>query len=180
MSVYVALLRGINVGGKNSLPMKDLAAMFTKAGCTEVATYIQSGNVVFHADPKLAAKIPSVMQAAILKTKKIHVPVIVRSAALLKKIVSDNPYAKAGADSKLFHVGFLAEKPAQAALDSLDPKKSTPDEFTVLGTEVYFKLPNGVGKSKLTSQYFDSRLKTIITLRNWNTVLTLLEMCENS
>src|ERR1700677_4143309 len=90
--VYVALLRGINVGGKNSLPMKDLAKMFEKAGCSHVTTYIQSGNVVFQADAKLAQQIPELISKAILKGFKISIPVIVRKAEDLLKISTGNPF----------------------------------------------------------------------------------------
>lgn len=178
MPVYAAFLRGINVGGKNILPMKDLAAMFTKAGCSHVVTYIQSGNVIFQADKSLAAEIPAEMEGVILKVKKLEVPVIVRSGSELKKIVERNPFASTKVDPKLLHVGFLADKPDAALVKSLDPNRSPPDEFQVIGGEIFFKLPNGAGKSKLTTQYFDSRLKTTVTMRNWNTVQKLLEMCD--
>jgi len=176
-NTYIALLRGINVGGKNSLSMKDLAAMFGKAGCSEVATYIQSGNVVFKAEKTLAEKFPALIPHAVFKTKKFEVPVLIRSAGELQKVERGNPFLKPGVDLKQLHVGFLADRPTPEAIAGLDPQRSAPDEFKVVGSEVYFKLPNGVGKSKLTNQYFDSKLKTTITLRNWNTVLKLLEMC---
>ena len=176
-TAYIALLRGINVGGKNSLPMKDLAAMFGKAGCSGIATYIQSGNVVFKAEKALAEKVPALIPQAILKSKMFEAPVLVRSASELQKIVKGNPFLKPGVDLKQLHVGFLADKPTPTSIAGLDPHRSAPDEFKVIGFEVYFKLPNGVGKTKLTNQYFDSKLKTTITLRNWNTVLKLLEMC---
>src|SRR6266478_787219 len=95
---HIALLRGINVGGNNKLPMKDLAAMFKAAGCTDVATYIQSGNVVFRADAALAKRIGDWISAAILKKFKINVPIVVRSAAQLRKIAKGNLFFKPGLD----------------------------------------------------------------------------------
>src|SRR5690349_8286262 len=96
MATHIALLRGINLGGKNRLPMKDLAKMFEDAGCTNVRTYIQSGNVVFSASSKLAAKMSEVIPSAILKKFHISVPVIVRSADEFKAIVNGNPFLKTG------------------------------------------------------------------------------------
>lgn len=176
MPVQIALLRGINVGGKNLLAMKDLSAMFLAAGCTDVRTYIQSGNVIFQADKALAERIPSLIEAEILRSKKLHVPVIVRSAAVLGKTARKNPFAKSKPDH--LYVGFLAQKPAPAAVALLDAKRSPPDEFKVLGSEVFLNLPGGAGKTRLTNQYFDSVLKTTMTVRNWNTVQKLLELCS--
>ena len=173
---YVALLRGINVGGNNLLPMKDLAAIFAKAGCSDVSTYIQSGNVVFRADPALAAKLPELISKAIAKGFKMEIPLIVRSAAELRKVAAAHPLAKPGADPKYLNVGFLAKRPDAAALAGLDPKRSPPDVFVVKGSEIYIHFPNGGARSKLTNQYFDSKLGTVSTYRNWNTVLKLLEM----
>src|SRR4051812_18456963 len=95
--VFVALLRGINVGGNNMLPMKDLAAMFKKAGCREVKTYIQSGNVVFRADPKIASQIAAVITKAILAKSGLRVPVVVRTASDLLRVTSNNPFIERGA-----------------------------------------------------------------------------------
>jgi uncharacterized protein (DUF1697 family) len=178
--IFVALLRGINVGGKNSLPMKDLAKMFEKAGCEGVTTYIQSGNVVFRADTALAKGIPGIIPKAILKSFRMEVPVITRSAGELRKITQGNPFLKSGMKKEALHVAFLADDPGKAKIGSLDPERSPGDEFIVRGSEVYLHLPNGVGRTKLTNQYFDSQLATTSTLRNWKTVLKLLEMTEAS
>jgi uncharacterized protein (DUF1697 family) len=173
---YAALLRGINVGGNNKLPMKDLAALFTKAGCSDVVTYINSGNVVFRAEPALAARIPELISAAILETKKLTVPVVVRSAAELKKIAAKHPHLTPEAEMRFVHVGFLAKKPTAAQVASLDPNRSPGDVFTVVGSELYALYGAGVAKSKLTNQYIDSKLGTVSTMRNWNTVLKLVEL----
>ena len=176
-ATYIALLRGINVGGNNKLPMKDLAALFEKAGCSDVATYIQSGNVVFKAEASLAQRLPELMQKAILKSHKIVVPVIVRSAAELRKIAAAHPHKTPDAEHKALHVGFLAQRPSAAQVASLDPQRSPEDIFSVKGSEIYIRYSlAGLAKSKLNNQYIDSRLGTTSTLRNWNTVLKLLEM----
>ena len=173
---YVAFLRGINVGGKHILPMKDLAGMFEKAGCEKVETYIQSGNVLFSADPTLAARIPSTIQKSISKSFKIEAPVIVRSAGEMGRIAKGNPFLKRGAGLEWLHVVFLSEAPPPAALASLDPRRSEPDEFHPAGSEIFLHCPQGMARTKLTNAYFDSKLGCVSTMRNWKTVLKLLEM----
>ncbi len=175
-ATHVALLRGINVGGKNRLPMKDLSAIFRAAGCSRVETYIQSGNVIFQAPERSASRIPSLVAVAIQERLGLSVPVVTRTAAELQQTVGNNPLLRAGADPETLHVAFLAEQPAAARVAALDLRRSPPDEFVVSGREVYIRCPKGIGGSKLTNAYFDSKLATISTLRNWRTVLKLLEM----
>jgi uncharacterized protein (DUF1697 family) len=177
-TTWLALLRGVNVGGKNKLPMRELVALFEAEGCTEVAHYIQSGNVVFRAAPPLAARMGEAIAAAIEAKFGIVAPVITRSAAELRTAVDENPFPRAGVDVATLHVGFLAEAPSPRALASLDPARSPPDRFEVRGREIFLALPNGVARSKLTNAYFDSKLATTSTFRNWRTVLTLLEMVK--
>jgi uncharacterized protein (DUF1697 family) len=177
-SAYVALLRGINVGGNNMLPMKDLAAMFTKAGANEVRTYIQSGNVVFRAERELSGRIPVAVAKAIAARTPMRIPILVRTADELRRIVRNNPYVERGVDTDKLHAVFLAGAPAEAAARALDPKRSPTDEFIVRGADIYLHCPNGYGRSKLTNAYFDAKLATVSTVRNWRTVLKLLELSE--
>jgi uncharacterized protein (DUF1697 family) len=174
MGVHVALLRGINLG-KRRMPMKDLAAMFSDAGCRDVQVYIQSGNVVFAAGRPLAARIPRVIAAAIADRFGFDSPVVTRTAADMAKIVRANPFLSV-ADPDRLGVAFLADRPTAARVASLDAGRSPPDEFTVVGRDIYMHLPNGFARTKLTNAYFDARLATISTARNWRTVLKLLEM----
>jgi len=171
----VALLRGINVGGKHSVPMTELAALFTKCGCSEVTTYIQSGNVVFCTSKKLDA---ATIAARIEMNFGFPVPVILRTADEMEAVVRRNPFPKADPDKERLHVSFLVSAPTAAQIASLDPNRSPGDTFKVLGREIYLLLPNGAGNSKLTNAYFDSKLKTTSTARNWRTVLKLLEMAR--
>lgn len=176
---YVALLRGINVGGRNRLPMRDLATVFVDAGCSDVATYIQSGNVVFRASTTLATRIPALITDAIAGRFELHVPVVTRSAAELANVVACNPYLGIEQDFTKLHVGFLADRPGPAELASLDPDRSPPDRFQVLGREIYLHLPNGAARSKLSNAYFDARLGTTSTARNWRTVLKLNDLASS-
>jgi len=179
MGVHVALLRGINVGGHNKLPMKDLASMFREAGCGEVRTYIQSGNVVFAADDALAARIPGIITGSIREHFGFEVPLIMRSAGQLSDIVRANPFATEAADERELSVAFLADAPEESALEALDPQRSPPDELVVDGSQIYLRFPDGVARSKLTNAYFDATLRTTSTVRNWRTTNKLLELAES-
>ncbi len=173
--IHVAFLRGINVGGKNKLPMKDLSAVFVAAGCTEAETYIQSGNVICRVNSTLARKVPARVAVCISERFGYRIPVVMRSARELRDVVPGNPFLAAGADAGTLHVAFLADVPKPASIAALDAGRCAPDEFAVRRREIYLRLPNGVGRSKLTNAYFDAKLATISTVRNWRTVLTLIE-----
>jgi uncharacterized protein (DUF1697 family) len=176
-NAYVALLRGINLGGRR-IPMPELAALFAKAGCTDARTYIASGNVVFRADAALAQKIPGLISAEIKRRYGFDSPILVRSTTQMTAIAQGNPFLRREFDPKWLHVVFLAGTPAKAAVAALDPQRSPGDEFVVKGGEIYLHLPHGAARSKLTNQYFDSTLKTVSSGRNWNTVTKLLEMMQ--
>ncbi len=176
MTSHVALLRGINVGGKHKLPMKQLVEIFEDLGCTEVTTYIQSGNVVFRAGVTPARQIPDTVSGEIARRFGYQVPVVLRRPSGLREVLARNPFLKAGTDTKILHVGFLATRPSAAKVRSLDPDRSPPDTFAIHGGEIYLRCPNGMARTKLTNQYFDTRLETICTIRNWATVRKLVDM----
>jgi uncharacterized protein (DUF1697 family) len=156
--------------------MKNLAAMFDGLGCRSVATYIQSGNVLFAAPAGLARRVPGLIEAAIDEEFGFEVPVIVRSAGELRETARGNAFLKQGADPRSLHVAFLRDRPPASRSRALDPDRSPPDAFVLRGRDVYLYCPNGYGKSKLTNAYFDSRLGTTSTVRNWRTVMTLTEL----
>lgn len=172
---HVALLRGINVGGRNKLPMKTLAAMFTAAGAESVRTYIQSGNVLFDAPAKRAGQIAPAVVAAIRSQFGYETPVIIRTATELAAVIAGNPFLKSG-DEAALHVGFLEAAPTPAGVKLLDLDRSPGDSFRVIGREIFLHLPNGVARTKLTNAWFDSRLRTVSTIRNWRTILKLAEL----
>jgi uncharacterized protein (DUF1697 family) len=177
---YVALLRGINVSGNNRLLMKDLAAACEACGCVDVRTYIQSGNVVFACKPAAAAQVAAKITARLADDFGVNVPVILRSAAALARVAEANPFLAAGADVDRQYVMFLADTPAPSKVAALDPQRSPGDRFAVVGSEIFLHLPNGAGRSKLTAAYFDAKLATISTARNWRTLLTLIAMTRAS
>jgi len=176
--VQLALLRGVNLGGKNQLAMKDLADIFIGFGCFDVKTYIQSGNVVFTSKKALASRLPHLVAGAISSAFSLKVPVVTRTLAELLALAANNPFLKSGAERRTLHVAFLADLPSASNVAALDPERSYPDEFAVRGRDIYLRLPNGTARSKLTTQYFDSKLETTSTIRNWNTVQALLELAR--
>jgi uncharacterized protein (DUF1697 family) len=177
--VHVALLRGINLGGRNRLPMEQLRGLFEEAGCEDVRSYIQSGNVVFHAPPDLARRVPGRIKDAVAEQYGLDVPVILRSGDELASAAAENPFLKQGADERGLHVMFLSEEPEPEHVEALDPNRSPGDAFVVRGREIYLHCPIGVARSKLTNDYFDRRLGTTSTSRNLRTIGKLMEMLGN-
>jgi uncharacterized protein (DUF1697 family) len=180
MPVYVALLRGINLGGHKKIKMAELRASLAAMGFDQVTTYIQSGNVVFKAakisDKALSKKI----EATILSKFGHSVSVIIRSAEEIAQVVANNPFLKeADIDQTTLHVMFLQEPPAQSALMQLETLVLKPDQFRSLGKELYFYLPNGVAESAVMKKPIDRVLMIPTTMRNWRTVNTVQQMCTD-
>lgn len=178
--LHVALLRGINVGGKHKLPMTQLVALFEAEGCTRVETLIQSGNVVFAATAKLAATLPRSLPRALQAHCGFDVPVVLRTAAEFRAAAAEHPLAAKDVDAKSLHVAFLRDPPTAAARAKLDPDRSPGDAFVVKGREVYLALGNGVAKTKLTNAWLDRELDTVSTLRNWATIGKLVDMLDDA
>ena len=176
MTRHVALLRGINVGGKHRLPMARLRELFEAAGATNVRTYIQSGNVALDATAANAKRIPAAVGQAIEDEFGFSCPVLTRTAREMRAVVEGNPWPRA--DEALLHVGFLADRPTKAAVASLDPDRSPPDEFVVIGREIYLHCPGGIARTKLGNAYLDKQLNTAVTVRNWRTTRALLELAS--
>lgn len=171
MTRHIVLLRGINVGGKNLLPMKELARLCTALGASNVRTFIQSGNVAL--DIAHAATLAHDLQQAICHEFSLTVPVVLRTAAELAEVLAHNPWPER--DLNWLSVAFLAGTPTPAQVAALDPERSPPDVFQVRGREVYLHTPNGLGRTKLTNAWLDSKLGTVSTVRNWRTVQTLVD-----
>jgi uncharacterized protein (DUF1697 family) len=178
---YVALLRGINLAGHNKVPMTELRSVCAHLGLADVATYIQSGNVVFSSTVVDTAALTGEIERAIAAAFGFEVPVVLRSSEQLSDVMQANPFIAAGREAAVLSVGFLAGVPGPERVTVLlaHPLASPPpggDEFAVRGQEVFLHHPNGYGRSKLTTSYFDRQLGTSMTVRNWRTVTTLAEM----
>ena len=178
MNTFVALLRGINVGGTAKVPMGQLKSLFSSLGHQDVATYIQSGNVVFRCAADDEREVAASIERRIAETFAVSPRVLLRTPAELEAIARSNPYLGRQADHTKLHVVFLDGSPAASAVAELDPDRSPPDEFSVQRREIYLHLPKGSGRSKLTVDYFERRLGVAATARNWKTVLKLLQLTE--
>lgn len=176
-SPHLALLRGINLAGKNKLGMADLRAVFEDLGCADVRTHIQSGNVLFRAGAPLAKRVGAAASRELAARFGLEVPVVTRSRAQMRAVRDGNPF-RPGTPEKALHVVFLADRPGAARARALDPERSPGDAFQVRGAEVYLSCPRGIGRSKLTTAWFDRQLQTVSTIRNWNTVQTLCALLD--
>lgn len=177
LTVYVAMLRGINVGGQKIVKMEQLRDSFETLGFHHVRTYVQSGNVIFEA-PKTSSNILSKnIEGNILSDFGFSVPMVLRTSDEMKKIVGDNPFLKEGGiDRSKLHVTFLSTLPAEAALENLDGLNAAPDRFRIKGREVYLYCPNGYGRTKLSNTALEKLLSIVATTRNWKTVNKLVGM----
>jgi uncharacterized protein (DUF1697 family) len=171
--IYVALLRGINVGGKTKVPMAALRGVCESAGCEDVATYIQSGNVVLKS--KLTAdKLRTALEAAIAGEFGFNPAVMIRTAKEMAAVLDRNPYSDA--DEKSIHVGFLHAAPNAATKKCLAAIDCAPEEVTAVDRDLYLHLPNGMGRAALPVQLERCLRPTPVTVRNWRTVTKLVEL----
>lgn len=168
---FVALARGINVGGKNRVSMKDLAHAFEASGASTIKTYIQSGNVLF--DCKDAPRCIAGVTRHLRESLQLDVPLVWRSAADYLRAVTANPFLAEGADTAFLSLGLLSKPPSPSALRELDPNRSPGDQFKVIGDTMYLYQPNGIARSKLTNAWIDAALGVTSTFRNWRTAAAL-------
>jgi uncharacterized protein (DUF1697 family) len=175
-TTFVALLRGINVGGRSLVSMADLRTLLTSLGFEDVVTYIQSGNVVFRSAIADEDQLAATLEQEIAGTFDVSPAVLVRTPGELETIAAANPYLTRNAELSKLHVVYLDRVPATNAAGGLDPERSPPDEFTLRGREIFLRLPSGAGRSKLTLDYFERVLGVRGTQRNWNTLLKLIEL----
>lgn len=172
MTRLVALLRGVNVGGHNKLPMADLRTIVEDCGYGPAQTYIQSGNVVLSSATDGPDDVAGVLRASIAEAAGIDTSVIVRTAGELSAVVARSPYLARGEDPAHLHVLFLS---GEVTPDLSDLDRFAPDEATVVDREIHLYLPDGPGRSKLAEQ-LTRKGGSPGTMRNWRTVTKLVEM----
>jgi uncharacterized protein (DUF1697 family) len=191
MATHVALLRGINVGGRNKVPMADLREIVTSLGHTGVTTYIQSGNVLFSTASTSTGELASALESAITGRFGIYAAVVVLSRDDLARILRDNPYPDEP-NPKLVHVVFLNAEPPSAVLEriaaaqSAAGAKGSQDTVTAIGRALFLRTPDGYGNSELAQSLFriispsakQKRDDLAATARNWATATKLLALCD--
>jgi uncharacterized protein (DUF1697 family) len=173
--VHVALLRGINVGSHNRIPMPRLREVLAEAGFEGPVTHLQSGNAVLRSRDS-AAKVAATVEGAIRDEWAFDVPVIVRSKAQLAKVVEADPFVGVADDPARYVVMFMSRKPSANAFDGIDAAKYEPESFELRGKELYAWLPEGQHDSKLMKALGKTDKELVGTVRNWRTVTKLLEL----
>jgi uncharacterized protein (DUF1697 family) len=183
MARYVALLRGINVGGRNKVAMADLREVAASLGHTEIATYIQSGNMVFTSPGTSASGLADALEEAIAARLGVQPAVVVLSRPELAQVIADNPFPDE-VGPKYLHAVFRRDElspegiAAVAAAQDRARAKGSRDEAAVVGRTLFLRTPDGLGRSELAAQLARSAAQTAGTARNWATVTRLLAMLE--
>jgi uncharacterized protein (DUF1697 family) len=174
METYIALLRGINISGHNLISMPRLIAIFTEMEFKNVRTYIQSGNVIFEFGKTDQDKLAKKIEAAILKSVGFQVSVIIRNRLEIFHVLENNPFLTGRNEdiNKLF-VTFMDSEPNPDDIKKVQEGDFDSDEFMVSGKEIYGFCPNGYGRTKLNTNFFEKKFRTTATARNWKTVQKL-------
>lgn len=175
MTVWVALLRGINLGSHNKVPMAELRDLAEEIDLLEPETYLRSGNLIADSDLE-EGEVAAALTSAIQELFGLAVPVTCRSGDEMARIAATHPFSHLGLDERMLHVAFLDRKPDGRVDDLLDAEQYEPDRFKIHGREVYLAYPNGSGRSKLNQSLLEQRLGVSATSRNWRTVSNLAAM----
>jgi uncharacterized protein (DUF1697 family) len=182
MKIYIALLRGINVGGKNIIKMADLKLMFESIGLYGAQTYIQSGNVLFKSNEE-EDPLRNKIEHEIEKTFGFSIPVIIRQSVELEGIIQNCPFSKeailkaeSSADGEILYVSLLIHEPLQENILRLNAYKSESEDYLIAGRDIYLLFSNSIRNSKLSSNLH--RLEVPSTVRNWKTINKLFLLAK--
>ena len=170
---WVALLRGINLGARNKVPMAGLRSLLEERGYGDVRTYIQSGNVLFTAKASDRDALARKLEDAVKEELGVTSAVVLRTFEEIGKVARGHPF---GDDGSKTHVAFLAQKPRAADVRALGQLEIGADRFELVGSDVYLHYPNGVQGSQLSGAVLERHLRVPATVRNWRTVTRLAAM----
>ncbi|MFD1160910.1 DUF1697 domain-containing protein [Hwangdonia seohaensis] len=174
MNTYIALFKGINVGGHKKVPMVDLRQLLTKSGFKNVQTYIQSGNVIFQSSKDNTAEIEDIIQNATTSYFGFEVSVLVKTRTHIKRIFDACPFSEEKKQASYF--AMLYDKPDEALVTLASEKIYEGEEYYILNDCIYFFCEKGYGQAKFNLNYFERKLKTTATARNYNTMVKLLSL----
>lgn len=176
--IYVSILRGINVGGQRKILMADLKKLYENLGFKDVVTYIQSGNVIFKTTENYSSEdLIQILETAIFEQYQFNVPIIIRTKDEIDKTIDTNPFlSDKDVDLEKLHVTFLENTPNSTQLEKIKAYDYSPDKFIIVDKNVYLYCPIDYGHSKLSNSFFELKLKTKATTRNWKTVNKLSEL----
>lgn len=180
MIKYIAILRGINVGGNRKILMTDLKALFENMGFQNVQTYIQSGNVLFQTMEISTASVETSIANEILKNFGFQIPVIILSSSNLKRAISINPFYK-GIDTDIdrLHLTFLKQEPLLENLQKIKTFQDEKDDFKIVDRNAFIYCSGKYSDSKFNNKFFETKLKVTATTRNWKTVLKLSNLISD-
>jgi len=166
------------MAGHNKIQATELSALYHKMGFKDVRTYIQSGNVIFSLDEKTDInRVESEIESAILKKFNYNIPVLIRTISEINKVISENPFIdEMNFDPSRLAVIFLHEMPSGEQIEKVKNVDYPPDKFKIIGKEIFIYCPNGFGKTKLYTNFFENKMKVTGTARNWKTINNLLEI----
>jgi uncharacterized protein (DUF1697 family) len=174
MTVHIALLRGVNVGGHAAVAMPDLRDLLTALGFADARSLLQSGNLVFRGDKRTTAALERVLEAEAAKCLDLQTDVMVRTAAEWDRVIAHNPFpAEAERDPGHLVVMLLKQEPGRKDVEALRSAITGPEIVRADGRQLYIVYPAGIGRSRLTNALIEKKLGTRGTGRNWNTVLKL-------
>jgi len=177
MTTFISILRGINVSGQRIIRMAALKKIYGELGFLNVTSYLQSGNIIFQTDPDKAFNLAETISNRIRDDLGIEVRVIVLTMDMIKQIIECNPFGPDPAkDSKYMHVTFLASEAGEYDAKAILSKKAENEDIMITGNVVYLYCPNGYGRTKLTNNFLEARLKVTATTRNWKTTNELLRL----
>ena len=179
MTTHIVLLRGINVGGHNRLPMPALREVLEGLGYARVRTLLQSGNALVDSDES-AATLARRVHDAIELDLKLDLPIITRTAAQLAQVVAADPLGSVATVGKFYNCWFLSGKPGADVLDDIDLQAFAPSTCTIVGHELYTWTPAGMHADRLVRTLSERRLGVTATARNWNTVVKLHELARDN
>lgn len=179
MPVYIALLRGVNVGGKR-MKMADLKTVFKNLNFDNVETLLQSGNVVFTSDLTDMTEIAQKIEAGIVAQFEFESRIILRTVDELRETLANSPYQGEGYEGSKSTINFMERAPSQATIDHLLSLHEGPELMDFKGEDMYIYYPEGMGRSKLDRLFTKKNWDIVGTVRNWNTSTKLLALAEKS
>jgi uncharacterized protein (DUF1697 family) len=179
MKTHIALFRGINVGGNNILPMKELVVILKNLGSQGVKTHIQSGNAVFQHRAERAAELSDRIRAAINRSHGFEPHVLLLDVAELEQAMASNPFPQAESDPNTLHLYFLADLPENPDLETLDSLKRDTEQYSLNDKVFYLYAPDGIGRSKLAARV-EKSLGVAATARNWRSVSKIVAMAKEN
>jgi uncharacterized protein (DUF1697 family) len=180
MQTLISFLRGINMTGHNSLKMNDLCHLFKDLGFPDAETYIQSGNVIFsHHGRESVSVISKRIERAILERFNYNIPVMIRTIKEINELLFSNPFLKEDYfDPAKMAVIFLHEKCKISQIQKVADIDYPPDRFKISGSEIFIYCPNGFGRTKIYTNFFEKKMGVTGTGRNWKTITTILDIAE--